>query len=211
MLSVKSFADAEQFINDWNGYKPNVTDGWQYKLPLHCERCYSFVSETYAGGLCYSCGKEEKMVKGLNKHAEKLLNPKPTLVRKEGDIWTLDQINAPFNSSQYAYQGSGKAPYVITCYASKRDGAVTSDGWACSCMNFTRHTPRTPCKHILNIMLKHGFTVTKHAAAVKLANVDEKKLAEFEKWQREQAATKKAVPTAGAALALFGVTTRKFR
>jgi predicted nucleic acid-binding Zn finger protein len=87
---------------------------------------------------------------------------------------------------------------------------MTDEGWACSCPNFTRHTPRTDCKHILNIKLKEGLGVPK--AQTKLANVAEKTLKEFEQWQREKAARKAGPATAGdAKLNLFGSTGRKFR
>lgn len=131
----------------------------------------------------------------------------PYLVRKEGDIWDIPQTSSPFKARQWAYQGSGKAPYIVTRYDEKRDGAVTSDGWACACMNFTQHTPRTPCKHILNVKLLIGDV---GKSDVKLANVDDKKLKAFEAWEREQAAKKKA-PTAGVELKHFGATGRKFR
>ncbi len=140
--------------------------------------------------------------------------PKPTLVRKEGEIWRLNSSNSPFGSEQWAYQGSAKSPYVITHYGHKKDGAVTQDGWACSCMNFTRNVPRTPCKHILNVMLKENPNLPLGSglkASAKLASVDDKKLAQFEKWEREQAAKGEVKPTAGAKLNLFGTTTRKFR
>lgn len=32
------------------------------------------------------------------------------------------------------------------------NGATTSEGWACSCPDFTKHSPRTECKHILKVM-----------------------------------------------------------
>ena len=31
---------------------------------------------------------------------------------------------------------------------SHSNGATTSEGWACSCRDFTAHTPRADCKHI---------------------------------------------------------------
>jgi hypothetical protein len=197
---------------------------------LRCNWCRSRCSETYHKGFCYLCGKglfmpkkpmygDGKVVpewKLLPKSNATLANPvntlKPTLVRKEGDIWKLPKSSSPMWTQQWGYQGSAKAPYII----SRRDeghanGSTTSDGWACSCMSFTRNTPRTPCKHILNVMLKYGLGVVQKATA-KMANVGDAKLKEFEEWQRQQAALKKGnVPTSGAKLNLFGATTRKFR
>jgi hypothetical protein len=135
-------------------------------------------------------------------------------VRKEGDIWKLPRANSPLWTDQWAYQGSAKSPYIISKRPEGRaDGSTTVEGWACACPNFTRHTPRTDCKHILNVKLKEGLGTVKKTAA-KTANVDDKKLKAFEAWEREQAMLKAGnKPTAGAnaKLNLFGATTRKFR
>lgn len=127
-----------------------------------------------------------------NPTAAKAVEKKPLLVvmpkqekHAEGDAWELPAVNAPFMSKQWAYQGSSSTPYVITHYQTKRDGAVTKDGWACSCMNFTRKTPRTECKHILKVMMKSGVKPT---AEAKLAGVADDTMKAFQKWQREQAA-----------------------
>jgi hypothetical protein len=123
--------------------------------------------------------------KPVTKKPTLMVVPKAPVVHTEGDIWELPHVNAPFMSKQWAYQGSASTPYVITHYQTKRDGAVTKDGWACSCMNFTRKTPRTECKHILKTMMKNG---TKPTADAKLAAVPDETLKAFQKWQREQAA-----------------------
>lgn len=92
----------------------------------------------------------------------------------------------------------------------KVDGSTTKQGWACSCMNFTRHTPRTECKHILKVMMESGVKVDKAKAAV--ANMDADEAAQYAEFKRQQEAAKKQKPTAGDAdLALFGQTGRKFR
>jgi predicted nucleic acid-binding Zn finger protein len=230
---VKSFADAEKWIETWNKIKGAAM--WEYKLPLHCKHCFTECNETYTGERCAVCyGKMMKakkpstgnvdFVTGTMKSTKLgmvvaeaygsgtdtvLPAPKPTLVRKEGDIWPLSKASSPFGARQWAYQGSAKTPYVITEYSTKRDGAVTEEGWACSCPNFTKHTPRTDCKHILNVKLKEGNYPVKTVTA-KLANIDEKKLAEFQKWEREKAAAKPK-KEGEASLALFGKKGRKFR
>lgn len=139
----------------------------------------------------------------------------PSNAHAEGDIWKLLKENSPMWTEQWGYQGSANTPYIIshrsTDVGKGTNGSTTSDGWACSCPNFTRHTPRTPCKHILNVMVKNGCSDL-NKASVSLANVDIKKMEEFQKWQREQAALKKNHKvTAGAKLNLFGATIRKFR
>ena len=137
----------------------------------------------------------------------------PVPQRLIGETWELYTGNTPFGSKQWGYQGTAKTPYVITQYHSRVDGSTTSDGWACSCMNFTRHVPRTPCKHILNIMLKEGQTpsgVSVKAAKVSSMLTDDDAAA-FDQWKREQAEKKDIKPASGAELTLFGATGRKFR
>jgi hypothetical protein len=134
-------------------------------------------------------------------------------IRTIGEIWKLERANSPFNAEQWGYQGTAKLPYVITHYLNKVDGSTTPDGWACSCRSFTRNVPRTPCKHILNVMLKEDQTPTgasAKAAKVSALLTDDDARA-FEKWKREQAEKGEVKPSAGADLELFGSTTRKFR
>lgn len=142
----------------------------------------------------------------------KLVSFPTTVVRKEGDIWKLPKANSPLWTEQWAYQGSAKSPYIVSKRPEDRaDGSTTKDGWACACPNFTRHTPRTDCKHILKVIVNEGLGSVK-PTAVKMASVDDKKLKAFEEWERQQAALKSGnKPTTGAKLNLFGVTTRKFR
>ncbi len=136
---------------------------------------------------------------------------KPTkamIIHKEGDIWDIPRSISPMWTKQWGYQGSSKMPYIISFNPERTNGSTTDEGWACSCPNFTRHTPRTPCKHILNIMLKMGkVTVT----ATAKANASQGDLAEFEKWKREKAAAAPKEPVKDAKLNLFGATGRKFR
>ena len=227
---VTSFADAESTINAWNTQESLRTTGalWEYKLPLHCGRCYSVLfrndgyvtcNETHSGAssgglqLCSKCVAVYPTVKlpkpFLLPKAETSM-PKPK-IRNVGEIWRLDKANAPFGVSQWGYMGAAKTPYVITLYPTTKweAGKTTPDGWACSCMNYTRNMPRTPCKHILNVMLREGVRVNKTAA--KMANVDADKLEAFEKWQREQAEKAPVETTAGVKLARYGATGRKFR
>ncbi len=238
--NIKTFADAEKTIVDWNNYdyksQSTFSTQWEYKLPLHCERCYTVVDETFPStGLgppmigkhvCSKCHLEGletmKNTDWMDKVKPKpiefgkggIVPQKPTLVRKEGDIWKLPKASSPLWTTQWGYQGSAKTPYVVSHRTENANGATTEDGWACSCANFTRHTPRTKCKHILNVMLKEGMGTGKDfLSSTKIANVDQKKLAAFEKWEKEQAAIKAGTPapTAGVKLNIFGVTGRKFR
>lgn len=223
------------YISSWDNNGDPILRNPDGKLA--CVSCKKLVNETYKGGKCGQCPninyspgaqkmafkgkkvggsgitKQEYDAYGFGPGVKTVAKPKVVpIVRKQGDIWKLPLANAPFRSQQWAYQGSAKTPYVITHYDDKRDGAVTSEGWACSCMSFTRNVPRTPCKHILNVMLDEGISSVKKSTA-KLANVDDDKLAAFEKWQREEAQRKaKNEKVSGEAkLNLFGNTGRKFR
>ncbi len=61
-------------------------------------------------------------------------------------------------------------------------------------------------------MFEEGIQwTTGEKATAKIANVDQKKLAAFEKWEKGQAAKAGAAPTAGVKLNIFGATGRKFR
>jgi hypothetical protein len=192
------------------------TGDYQMIYPM-CSKCSVYINVSHGGGLdkpalCKNC----TMVKAqatVSKAKAMGLNPPLTIVRKVGEVWELNSANAPFNSRQWGYQGTAKEPYVVTHYFARVDGSTTGDGWACSCMSFTRNVPRTPCKHILHVMLQNG--VVPKGVSVKAAKVTsvltDADAAEFEKWKREQAEKKDIKPTAGNELALFGATGRRFR
>lgn len=256
-IIVKSWNAAELLITKWNQESSANGYGWEYKLPLHCERCYTCVNETYPSmGLsaemigkhvCLACHNEgTKLMQEQSKmncvkclaYTKKSYGPAGQMVkcstcyaieqsaviakakatgtnpvRAVGSMWKLDKANAPFQSEQWGYQGTAKLPYVITHYFNKVDGSTTQDGWACSCMSFTQNVPRTPCKHILNVMLNEGKTpsgASAKAAKVSALLTDEDAKA-FDKWKREQAEKGEVKPSAGAELQLFGAQGRKFR
>jgi len=77
---------------------------------------------------------------------------------KNGDYRKLPQSSSPLWMSQWAVQGTAKAPYIVSkkVFAANYSASTTDQGWACSCPNFTQHTPRTECKHILKVMLGEG-------------------------------------------------------
>lgn len=221
-VTVASFAAAEEMVNIWN-----CSSRFKYKLPLHCERCYHTCSETFPSiGLepgyvgmhvCSSCHAEGlenmKHIKLKKIAPEKFV---PVVVNKhtheEGDVWTLGNDNSPFGSRQWACQGSSKMPYVITQYMSKRDGAVTPEGWACSCKAFTQHSPRHDCKHVVRVKLVAGIAVPKTQG--KMAKMSDDDTKAFEQWKRDQAEAKAGstpVKEGGQKLNLFANTGRKFR
>jgi hypothetical protein len=117
-IDVKSFAAAEALIAKWN--MMNGDGPWEFKLPLHCERCYFECGETYSPAqLCNACYTEKMKTKKPSiepyKTAVDNWKPaKPILVRKEGDIWKFPKSNTPMWTDQWGYQGSSKTPYIIS-------------------------------------------------------------------------------------------------
>jgi hypothetical protein len=121
---------------------------------------------------------------------------------KNGEVRKLPQANSPVWTVQWSVMGTAKMPYIVS-RTGHTNGATTSEGWACSCPNFTQHTPRTECKHILKVMMAEGV---KPSAPPVAALPDEQQEA-FQKFLRQQAAAK--VPD-GKAKPLF-TTGRRFR
>jgi hypothetical protein len=217
------------YANKWDAQGDPIMHDAEGRL--RCNWCRGLTNETYRTGICGACKNGKSMPSGIKSGGLHKVHPiqivkggqtqtfdlngqvvnKP--VHKEGDIWKLDKSNSPMWTEQWGYQGSAKLPYIISKKPEDcANGSTTVDGWACSCMNFTRHTPRTCCKHILNVMLKEGLGKAKPIVKG-LATLTDSDEAEFMKWKRDQAALKKgaAEPTAGAKLNLFGATKRKFR
>ena len=60
-----------------------------------------------------------------------------------GEVRKLPKANSPLWTMQWAAQGSAKAPYIVSQRPmSQSNGAITSEGWACSCRDFTAVTRR---------------------------------------------------------------------
>lgn len=205
-------------IANWN--KSCKISGMQleYKLAdvkLACVKCAKEVSETYKDDLCYACHVNEKVMSMPPKIIKLMPLSKFGNPRNEGDIWKLPIVNSPMWTNQWAYQGSAKQPYIVSHRTDGQvNGSVTSDGWACSCMNFTRNVPRTECKHILKVMMSEGVTSQSKTAKMKMAGVDDAQLAAFKKWQKEQAEAGVAVLSdseKAGKMKLFDNTGRKFR
>jgi hypothetical protein len=130
---------------------------------------------------------------------------KVTPPMKNGEVRKLPKSNSPMWTTQWTVQGTAKAPYVVSRTVNPK-GSTTAEGWACSCPNFTQHSPRTECKHILKVMLSEG--VKPSAAPVALMPEDQQEA--FQKFLRQQAAAGTPALPAGASKPLF-TTGRKFR
>ena len=182
-----------------------------------CSKCGVYTKKYYvgagvvAGKLCLYCSTAVNQA-----YVAKAKAMGVNIVRKKGDFWKLSVVNAPVGAEQWGYQGSGKNPYVVTHYKTRRDGSTTTDGWACSCPSFTQNTPRDDCKHIFKIMASEGFVPSsvspKNAGKMKqMASVNDKQIEAFKKWQLEQA-EKVAKPATDNVLSDGVMTTgRKFR
>ena len=88
-----------------------------------------------------------------------------------GEIRKLPAASSPMFVSQWAYQGSAKAPYIVSRKQGyKGNGYATeqqkAQEWQCSCKSWTTTVPRAACKHIIAVQLKEKILVmatpTKH-------------------------------------------------
>jgi hypothetical protein len=103
---------------------------------------------------------------------------------KNGEVRKLPHTSSPLWTTQWAAQGSAKAPYIVSFKAyGPFGGNVTSEGWACSCPDFTRHTPRAECKHICWVLKFEG----KASPKVPVALLPDAQQEAFQKFLRQQA------------------------
>ena len=125
---------------------------------------------------------------------------------QNGEIRKLPKANSPMWSEQWAYQGTAKSPYIVS--AKKKAGNGITSGWdqtwGCSCPDWTKHSPRVACKHILAVQLKEKIQVTPSDLMSGNMNPETKK--EFEKFLAQK--SKAVVQSGKSALEEKG---RKFR
>ena len=81
---------------------------------------------------------------------------------KSGEIRKLPKSSSPLWTDQWSYQGSAKAPYIVSRKQGyKGNGYATeqqkAQEWQCSCKSWTTTVPRADCKHIVAIKLKEGL------------------------------------------------------
>lgn len=128
------------------------------KGTLYCSGCGKAVWETYTPQqLCGQCAfaakvgkanieKQEQIDALLIKSVENAVKAqKQKQAMQKGEVKKLPAVNSPLWTDQWAVQGSGNAPYIVS---HKKDGE-----WQCSCPAWTRNTPREDCKHILKVKL----------------------------------------------------------
>jgi hypothetical protein len=78
------------------------------------------------------------------------------VMMKNGDIRKLPKSSSPMWHEQWAAQGTAKVPYIVSRKKINM-GHDIEDSWACSCPDWTRHTPRAECKHIIRVQKKEGM------------------------------------------------------
>lgn len=78
-----------------------------------------------------------------------------------GEIRKLPKANSPLFLEQWAYQGTAKAPYIVSLKRKTGNGVISGwyQVWSCSCPDWTKLTPQVSCKHIQAIRLKEHFQI----------------------------------------------------
>ena len=115
-------------------------------------------------------------------------------IMQNGEMRKLPKSNSPMWTEQWAYQGTAKSPYIVSARKGSGDGINTGwdTAWGCSCPDWTKHSPRVDCKHILAVKLKEKIAT--NPAKIMSANMDAKTKKEFEKFlaQKEKSAVGKS-------------------
>lgn len=139
--------NVETLINLWN----DAPAGVEYAT-VQCGGCHAFHNlESWVGTHCDKCSKlpSVKLHKG-----EALVASAPM---KNGDVRKLAKSSSPMWTEQWAAMGTAKIPYIVSRSKGHASGSTTADGWACSCSDFKKHTPRADCKHIIRVQKKEGL------------------------------------------------------
>ena len=103
----------------------------------------------------------------------------------ENEVRKLPTVNSPMRTPQWSFRETARLSYIVShrhMEAKFKDG-LTNQGWACTCPNFTQHTPRTECEHILKVMLTVGAKPT----APPVASLPEDQQEAFRKFLLQQA------------------------
>ena len=87
-------------------------------------------------------------------------------MKMQGEIRKLPKSSSPLWTDQWSYQGSAKAPYIVSRKQGYRGSGYTE--WQCSCKSWTTTVPRQKCKHIVAVMLKEKILVDVTPAEWKL-------------------------------------------
>lgn len=159
-------------------------------MKMKCSKCGSFCSANYfmmpTGKVhCQTCHNNL-----LAASIEPVKKPTPT--GSKGEVTRLPKANSPMFTEQWSVVGSAKLPYIVSRKTHK-DGSTTDEKFCCSCMAFTRNTPREDCKHILKVKIFEGMSLTAEKSGV--APVHAKEYAEFLKMKSAKDNAAKAMST----------------
>ena len=141
----------------------------------YCKQCYGLTVGLPKGSVCNQCVLEQE--NGMKPKPLIMVKLVPEEKMKNGDIRKLPKANSPLWVTQWAVQGTAAKPYVVT-YSTKPN---TANVWSCSCPDWTKHTPRTNCKHILNVIVKEKMAIPENRA------LDPETAKEFAAFQKEKA------------------------
>lgn len=127
-----------------------------FDVGLTCTQCGGLTSPHDT--LCLQCYKIKQQAI-VSKAKAMGISPVPAM--KNGEIKKLPKGNSPMWTEQWVYQGSAKAPYIISSKKKPGNGSTTGWDlqWACSCPDWTKHSPRADCKHIIAVKLKEKMIV----------------------------------------------------
>jgi len=83
---------------------------------------------------------------------------------QSGEIRKLPKSSSPMFVEQWIYQGSAKAPYIVSRKGGYKGTGYATDAqkaqeWQCSCKSWTTTVPRQDCKHVVAVKLKEGILV----------------------------------------------------
>lgn len=145
--------------------------GTQYAL-VQCTGCHAFHPGTtnsadgWVGHVCDYCLTEKKNMGDIltMKGGQTAIfdaKGKATSMTVKSEVNKLPKVNSPVWTEQWSVVGSAKQPYIVSHKTNGANGSTTGDGWACSCMAFTRNTPREDCEHILKVRLHEGLGMSK--------------------------------------------------
>lgn len=182
-----------------DGWVGDVCDVCTGGKVMKCTKCGVFAGGEYylqgnGGAYCQKCNTAVQIGEAMKKPMTK------------GEVRKLPKVNSPMWTDQWSVLGSAKEPYIVSHKTTgAKLGNVTEDGWACSCMAFTRNTPREDCKHILKVKLFEGMST---AAKVVVPTGHAKEYAEFLKLKAKE---KRAAAVDGEVKMVGDTTGRKFR
>lgn len=124
---------------------------------VHCDAYTAHPMQFNNGGpLCANC-HQTKVAFAIRQARAMGIEPKGSTM-KNGEFRRIANPASPW-TKQWEMQGTARNPYVVS-WKPTPSGGTTEEGWACACPNFTQHSPRTECKHILKIMLAEKRTTT---------------------------------------------------